>query len=111
MKKDYHNLYKRYFYCENMVKMLVIHKVADFDEWKDSFDKALPMRKKGGEKSVKILKDKNVEGGIIGLFDWTSEEDAKEFMMSPEIQEKMKEAGVISEPKIFFLDEVKVRAK
>lgn len=89
-----------------MVYLRVKHKVADYDKWREGFDAALETRKSGGEKSFKVFRTVDDPNDVIVLAEWDSVERAKVFISSDELKEKMKEAGVLGEPSINFLEDV-----
>jgi len=82
------------------------HKVDDYAKWKSEFDGNTAMRKDAGEKSYKIFQTDNDTNDLVILFEWDNLDNARKFMQSNELREKMKKAGVISEPDKYFLKEV-----
>ena len=82
------------------------HKVSDYKSWKKGFDKALSIRKAGGEKSFQIFKVNSDGDNLFLLFKWDSLEHARQYFDSPELKQAMKEAGVTEKPDIYFLEEI-----
>jgi hypothetical protein len=85
-----------------MVRLMVKHKVKDWDAWKKSFDSHKQARADAG------LVDR-VVGYTVGdnhqvtlVFSVTDMEKAKAFMKSKDLEDKMKEAGVDGPPSFFF---------
>ena len=87
-----------------MAKVIVRHKVENYDSWKPVFDQAFEMRKQSGEVSFKLFRGVVDSNEVIGIFEWDSIERAKEFLESDEIKAKMQEAGVNEKPDIYFLE-------
>lgn len=89
-----------------MVHVLVRHKVEDFHRWKEVFDSVIEFRKSKGEGSARIFQDENNTDMMTGIFGWDSLENAKAFFADAELHKKMKEAGVVGKPEVYFLEEV-----
>jgi heme-degrading monooxygenase HmoA len=102
-----------------MAYIFVKHKVADYNAWKSTFDAFIETRRAGGEKSFQILHPENepnnlllmfewnsLENALLLMFEWNSLENARNFMTSEELKNAMKQAGVVEEPQIQFLNEL-----
>ena len=89
-----------------MAHLLVKHKVADYNTWKVTFDAFVETRRAGGEKSFQILHPDNEPNNLLVMFEWDSLENARSLMASAELKNAMKQAGVIEEPQIQFLNEL-----
>ena len=89
-----------------MTQVLVNHKVKDYDAWKQVFDNFIDTRRSGGEKAFRILRPSDNPNDLTLLFEWDTTENAKKFMQSSELKSTMERAGVASEPKIQFLNEI-----
>ena len=88
-----------------MAYVLGRHKVENYEKWRSVFDSAQELRKKNGEESYQIFRDKDNPNIITILNKWTNVEAAKQFFNSNEVKEKMKESGVFSEPTFYFMNE------
>ena len=88
-----------------MTYTLVRHEVDDYEKWITDYDSAKELRKKNGEESYQIFRDKDNPNIITILNKWTNIEEAKQFVNSNELKERMKESGVISEPTVYFMNE------
>ena len=82
------------------------HRVADYNTWKSTFDAFIETRRAGGEKSFQILHSENEPNNIFLMFEWDSLENARNFFTSEELKNAMKQAGVVEEPQIQFLNEL-----
>jgi heme-degrading monooxygenase HmoA len=88
-----------------MAKLLVHHKVGDYNKWKPFFDEHASFRSKMGAKSGKVFHSADNPNDIFLLFEWDSVENAKKFSQSDNLKEVMMNAGVIGMPDIHFLEE------
>ena len=88
-----------------MAHVLIKHKVADYNNWKETFDAFAETRHAGGEKSFQILHSNNEPNNLFLMFEWDTLENAQRFLSSEEVKNAMKQAGVIEEPQIQFLNE------
>ena len=89
-----------------MVYVIIKHKLEDYDKWKSLFDSDIDNRKAGGQVSQQVFKNQKDPSETVLLFEWESAEKLNAFMESDHLKEKMKEAGVISQPDVMLLDEV-----
>lgn len=90
-----------------MVHVLVRHKVADFNRWKQAFDTHVVERKRAGEIAFHIFHNMQDPQDIFLLLDWESAEQAKKFMSSNELRERMLQAGVQGTPDIQYLEDAR----
>jgi hypothetical protein len=88
-----------------MAKLLVHHKVQDYSAWRKIFDEDDQRREEYGSTGVQVLKSANDPNDLTVIMDYPSVDAAKAFATSDALKEKMKDAGVISQPQITFLVE------
>jgi hypothetical protein len=88
-----------------MPHVLVRHKVADFAKWKPVFDEHSTTRAAAGSKGGQLFRSASDPNDVTILFEWESIEKAHAFAASADLKAKMKEAGVIELPDIYFLDD------
>lgn len=86
-----------------MVHVIVHHKVADFNRWKEAFDGDLTARKSGGETDFRILQSVEDPREVTLILDWDSVEHARRFMSSRELRDAMEKAGVQGTPDVRFV--------
>jgi hypothetical protein len=89
-----------------MAKLLVHHKVQDYSAWRKIFDDDDQRRKEYGSTGFQVLKSASDPNDLTIIMDWPSVDAAQSFATSDALKEKMKDAGVISQPEILFLVEV-----
>ena len=94
-----------------MFYMLMRHKVKDYPAWKKVYDAHLAMRDKAGLTEKFVLQGEDDPHEVIILHEVRDLEKAKAFTKSKDLHDKMKEAGVIDKPDIYFLREGVALAK
>jgi heme-degrading monooxygenase HmoA len=62
-------------------------------------------RNTAGSKKYQIFHSADDANNLVLLFEWDSLDNAHAFAESEDLKQKMKEAGVIGEPDIYFLNE------
>ena len=87
-----------------MIVVAIRHAVEDYDRWKAGFD-AFPPTETGAlfARVNRAVDDPNMVAVVAG---YETLEVAKAFLDSPELKQKMQEAGVVGEPRIEFYEEV-----
>jgi len=85
--------------------MLVTHKVADFDTWKSEFDTHVRARRTSGLIDLHVMRDDSDPNTVVLLFGTTDLDKAREFIASNELHAVMRNAGVLGQPRIQFLNE------
>lgn len=83
--------------------VLIRHSVKDFPKWKEVYDAHKPERVKAGVTDNKLLQDADDPNMVTIIFDAEDVEQAKEFTSSDAVKEIMQNAGVVSQPEIYFL--------
>ncbi len=90
-----------------MVHVLVRHKVANFSRWKEAFDSHVIARQRAGEIGFHVFHNVENTNDVFLLFDWESVDQAKKFMSSGELRERMQQAGVEGIPEIQYLEDAR----
>lgn len=85
--------------------LLVQHTVRDYDAWKPVFDDHEGARVKHGCKGHTIYRSSDSPNDVSILLRWESRDGAEEFYRDPSLAEAMQKGGVISEPRITWLEE------
>ena len=87
-----------------MIVVAIHHAVEDYDRWKAGFDAFPPTDGEALFARVnRAVDDPNTVAVVAG---YETLEAAKAFLDSPELMQKMQEAGVVGEPRIEFYEEV-----
>ncbi len=84
------------------VRVMVRHKVKDWDTWKKSFDSHKQTRIDAGLTDRVISYTDGDNHNVTLVFAVTDMEKAKAFMNSEDLKNKMKEAGVDGPPDFYF---------
>ena len=88
-----------------MIHVIVRHKVSDYARWKDSFDAHLSARKAGGELNYRLFTSVEDPRDVTIMMDWDGLENARKFLKSDDLKQAMKNAGVVGEPEISFVED------
>ena len=86
------------------VTVIVSLKVADFNQWKATFDGHAPAREAAG---INAAAHRNLddEGNAVAIGTALSKEAFIAFFAAPEMQQVQKDAGVMAPPEIKFLEQ------
>jgi len=84
--------------------MLVRHKVDDFRVWKVVYDEHLSAREAAGLRESHLFRNLDNPHEVVILFEAPDLEKARAFAMSEDLRDTMKNAGVIDQPDIYYLD-------
>jgi quinol monooxygenase YgiN len=90
--------------------LIVQHTVRDYDAWKPFFDEHESVRAKYGCLGHTIYRDAGKPNDLSIFTRWESRERAEEFARDPSLAEAMQRGGVVSEPRITWVDEAETRS-
>lgn len=89
-----------------MTTIFLKHTVEDFDTWKQAFDDNADTREEyGSHEDYRLLHEAGSPNEVVVIAEWESVETFQRFMAESDLQEKMGDAGVISEPEVYILEE------
>jgi heme-degrading monooxygenase HmoA len=86
--------------------VLVIHRVEDYDKWKQLYDEDGATRKAKGSKGAQLLRNNNDPNHLVVMTEWDNLESAKNFAESEDLSKTMQNAGVVGRPAVFYLEEI-----
>ena len=86
-----------------MTYLLAIHKVADFTRWKRGYEASLAARQEAGLKEIYLLRSTENPNEVILLHEVEELQRALAFIRSPELCERMQQAGVLGDPTNYLL--------
>lgn len=89
-----------------MITAFVKHKVDDFGIWKSVYDKFKSYAKEHGVVEESVYRDPNYPDDVIVTHKFENVKSANDFFNSGELRSAMKDAGVSSEPVIWFGEKV-----
>ena len=86
-----------------MAHMVIGHQVEDYGKWRAAYDAHADIRDGAGESRVyqDVAEPNRVTVVVDGELD-----KLRAFMSMPELKTVMKEAGVIGEPQVMFVNDV-----
>jgi heme-degrading monooxygenase HmoA len=85
--------------------IIVQHTVRDYDAWKPAFDEHESVRRQHGSLGHSVYRSADDPNEVTVVTTWESREQAEAFARDPSLAEAMKKGGVISEPRVTFLEE------
>ena len=88
-----------------MAYVIVKHTVADYARWKALFDADDANRQAGGSNGGHLFRSADDPNEVVMLFEWDLEQ-ARQYSQSEALRAKMQEAGVLSPPDFYFLEEI-----
>lgn len=86
----------------SMSYVLIRHKVKDYAKWKRTVLACAEWRKAGGELSFQVLRSSTAPNDLAVLCRWADSDQARKFVASTALRERMREAGVVGKPQIQF---------
>ena len=81
-------------------------KVEDYERWKEGYDKSIEQRKEAGEISFKVYRNTDDPNTVTVLSVQESAERIKAFIDSPDLRDRMKEAGIIQMGEMLIMEEM-----
>jgi hypothetical protein len=91
-------------------KVIVRHRVRDFDVWKPFFVGDSKRQRESGFTQWHLTRNKHDRNEIVVIFECADLDKAKPMLSDPSLGDLMKKAGVLDQPTIFFLEEVETTA-
>ncbi|HXF03152.1 MAG TPA: hypothetical protein VN601_09200 [Arthrobacter sp.] len=87
-----------------MALLLILHRVADYDSWREVYDSVADMQESAGvtDKSVHRMVDDPNNVLVLHYFD--SVDRARAFTTLPELKDAIQRAGVQGEPRFEFYE-------
>ena len=81
-------------------------KVEDYNRWKDGYDASIEQRKASGEISFQVFRNVDDPNTVTVLSVQESAEKVQAFMDSPDLQARIKAAGVTQMGQILIMEEM-----
>ena len=88
-----------------MATFIVRHKVRDYSVWKKVFAEHGKVRAQYGFTKSRVYRYVDDPNHVIVVCEVKDINKAKALASAPELATAMKEAGVVEEPKMFYLDD------
>ncbi len=90
-----------------MAYMLAVNlKVANYENWKKSFDGSAEVRKANGEISYQLFRKAEDPNDLVMLCQWHDAESARRFLHSDDLRAAQQESGVVQIPDCTVLQEL-----
>jgi hypothetical protein len=90
--------------------LFVKHTVKDYDTWKTAYDAHGSQRKEYGASSASVHRDSNDPNTIVVTVRFPNAQAAMAFANSDDLKSAMSNAGVISQPELWFADDIEQTA-
>jgi uncharacterized protein (DUF1330 family) len=87
-----------------MALSLVLHRVIDFDAWREVYDSVAPLQAAGGVTAESVHRMAGDPDNVLVIHHFDSVAAARAFFASPDLLDAMQRGGVKAEPRIEFYD-------
>lgn len=87
-------------------KVIVRHKVKDFNAWKPFFVGDAKRQRDAGLTHWNLTRNKHDQNEVVIIFECTDLDKARQLVSDASLAEVMKKAGVVDQPTFFFLEEI-----
>ena len=87
-----------------MPTLFLKHKVSNYDSWRPAYDGHAGKRNEAGLKEIGVYRDSRDPNDLLIVWAADDLNKAKTFISSPDLKTRMKEAGVVSDPKFWFAE-------
>jgi uncharacterized protein (DUF1330 family) len=87
-----------------MAISVVLHRVADFSAWRQVYDSLADVQKAGGVTAESVHRTAGDPDNVLVIHEFETLGEAQAFFASPELQEGMRQAGVLGQPRIEFYE-------
>ena len=88
-----------------MVLLTVLHRVRDYEAWRQVYDDFKPKQQAGGVTAESVYRAKDDPNNVLVLHSFRTMAEAEAFVAHPELREAMQQGGVEGEPRLEFFDE------
>lgn len=92
-----------------MAKVIVQHRVADYDRWFPIFNEHEAARRQHGAKGHSIGRDVSDPNTIVIVNEFATVEGARAFSQDPSLPAAMARGGVVGPPQVWIVDEADAR--
>jgi hypothetical protein len=80
----------------------VLHECTEFSHWKKAFDADASARKAAGLTTLHVMREHSNPNLLALMFEASDVSRARAFAQSPQLAERMRQAGIIGTPRIRF---------
>jgi len=86
-----------------MVRAVVLHRVNDYDAWREAYDAFADGQREGGVRAEEVLRSVEDPNDVLVTHDFDDETTARAFFSSDPLRDAMSRAGVVGEPRLVWL--------
>ncbi|RAM38242.1 cyclase [Arthrobacter globiformis] len=87
-----------------MAVSLVLHRVADYDAWREVYDSVADMQNDGGVTQQSVHRMADDPDNVLVIHHFDTVETARAFFARPDLKDAMQRAGVQGEPRIEYFE-------
>lgn len=87
-----------------MAMSLILHRVADYDAWRQVYDSVAQLQAEGGVTAESVHRMAGDPDNVLVVHHFASVGAAQAFFSNPQLLEALHRAGVQGEPRIEFFD-------
>jgi hypothetical protein len=87
-----------------MALSLVLHRVADYPAWRQVYDSVSNLQKAGGVIAESVHRTAGDPDNVLVIHEFGTLGEAQAFFASDELQDAMRRAGVVGQPRIEFYE-------
>jgi hypothetical protein len=88
-----------------MALTVVLHRVHDYDAWRQVYDSVAQLQKDGGVIEESVYRTKDDPNNVLVLHRFGTMAEAEAFFANPALRAAMERGGVAGAPRIDFYDE------
>ena len=89
-----------------MVRGIVLHRVKDYDAWREVYDGFADVQREGGVRAEEVLRSVDDPNDVLVTHDFDDAAAAKAFFSSAELHDAMSRAGVDGQPQLIWFGEL-----
>ena len=83
-----------------MAISLVLHRIDDYDAWREVYDSVAPLRAEGGVTTQSVHRMAGDRDNVLVIHHFDTVAAARSFFSNPDLRDAMQRAGVTGEPRI-----------
>jgi uncharacterized protein (DUF1330 family) len=87
-----------------MAMTVVLHRVADYDAWRQVYDSVADLQKSAGVLTESVYRMAGDAQNVMVLHEFDTLDHAQAFFADPELKQAMQRGGVQGQPRIEFYE-------
>jgi hypothetical protein len=93
-----------------MAKVIVQHRVADYDRWLPVFNEHEAVRRRHGGTGHTVTRDVADPNSLVVINDFATLDGARAFSQDPSLPAAMERGGVAGPPQVWIVEEAEAKA-